>query len=158
MEKKCNCNEPYDSDAHEGGYPRCPVHDSIKFEEIPEPVGKFIMDQPGLSPLVTGNGYYWHYVDVITLLTRYLDYKKDTPQGIGWVKASEFKYELEVVYHAKFSDTEKGAGYFNDDGGGGHIFVWQDGADTFQCMFHKLLILDEGQPRAGEVSKKEARP
>lgn len=25
--KKCICNEPYDSERHEGGYPRCPVHD-----------------------------------------------------------------------------------------------------------------------------------
>jgi hypothetical protein len=26
-EKKCICNEPYDSERHEGGYPYCPVHD-----------------------------------------------------------------------------------------------------------------------------------
>ena len=26
-DKKCICNEPYDSERHEGGYPRCPVHD-----------------------------------------------------------------------------------------------------------------------------------
>lgn len=75
--------------------------------------------------------------EIIELLTQH-------PAGVNrWVKASEFKYELEVIYHAKFSDTDKGAGYFNDDGGGGHIFVWQDGADTFQSMFHKLLILNE---------------
>lgn len=26
-EEKCICNEPYDTERHEGGYPRCPVHD-----------------------------------------------------------------------------------------------------------------------------------
>lgn len=26
-ENKCNCNQPYDSEKHEGGYPACPVHD-----------------------------------------------------------------------------------------------------------------------------------
>lgn len=99
-------------------------------------------------------GIKYHMKDAATFCHGYVTSelnKEMKAKGPGWVKASEFKYELEIVYHAKFSDTEKGAGYFNDDGGGGHIFVWQDGADTFQCMFHKLLILDE----SGE---KGARP
>lgn len=87
------------------------------------------------------------------------EYAKGAPTGAMWVKASEFKYELEVVYHAKFSDNEKGAGYFNDDGGGGHIFVWQDGADTFQTMFHRLLILDESAvPKDDWISVNERLP
>lgn len=69
-------------------------------------------------------------------------------RGAVWVKASEFKYELEVVYHAKYDDNNKGAGYFNEEyEGGNHVFIWQDGADTFQNSFHRLLILDE-QPAA----------
>lgn len=52
---------------------------------MPEPVGQFILDQPGLKPMVTSNGYYWHYQDVITLMKEYA--AKATPKGIGWVKA-----------------------------------------------------------------------
>lgn len=64
--------------------------------------------------------------------------------GAVWVKASKFKYELEVVYHAKYDDNNKGAGYFNEEyEGANHVFIWQDGADTFQNSFHRLLILDE---------------
>lgn len=52
--------------------------------DVPESVGAFIMAQPGLNPLVTANGYYWHYKDVITLMTRYRE-----QTGARWVKASE---------------------------------------------------------------------
>lgn len=47
----------------------------IEVKEIPEPVGKFILDQKDLSPTPGRDGRYWHYKDVVTLLTRYLDYK-----------------------------------------------------------------------------------
>jgi hypothetical protein len=67
-------------------------------------------------------------------------------QGAVWVKASEFKYELNTTYHAK-DESSKGAGRFIDDEGGGVLFVWGDGSDTFACNFHKLFILDES---AGE--------
>ena len=55
-------------------------------QPIPEPVGAFIMAQPGLTPLVTANGYYWHYKDVITLLTRY---REQTPTGAVWVNIED---------------------------------------------------------------------
>jgi hypothetical protein len=58
--------------------------ENIKLEEIPEPVGAFIMAQPGLTPLVTANGYYWHYKDVVTLLTRYA--AAQHPAGCEWMK------------------------------------------------------------------------
>lgn len=76
---------------------------------------------------------------------------QDEPQpGAVWVKANKFKYELEVVYHAKYDDNNKGAGYFNEEyEGGNHVFIWQDGADTFQNSFHRLLILDESGTAAG---------
>jgi hypothetical protein len=61
--------------------------EKIKLEEIPEPVGAFIMAQPGLTPLVTDNGYYWHYKDVVTLLTRYA--AAQHPAGCEWVKCSD---------------------------------------------------------------------
>jgi len=67
-------------------------------------------------------------------------------QGAVWVKASEFKYELNTPYHAK-DEMSKGAGQFIDDEGGGVLFVWGDGSDTFASSFHKLYILDES---AGE--------
>jgi hypothetical protein len=61
--------------------------EKIKLEEIPEPVGAFIMAQPGLTPLVTANGYYWHYKDVVTLLTRYAAAQHSA--GCEWVKCSD---------------------------------------------------------------------
>jgi hypothetical protein len=109
-------------------------------EETPEPVGAFIMDQSGLTPMVTGNGYYWHYKDVVTLLTRYVEEKKPV-----WVKASAFKYEAGVCYHAKDSKS-KGAGSFDAFGN----FFWGDHSMTPGDSQDDLLILDEsGQALAG---------
>lgn len=67
------------------------------------------------------------------------------PAGPRWVKASEFKYEMSVTYHAYIGVT-KGAGWF-DTVEGDDIFNWSDGGDTLQCQFKDLYILDE-QPAA----------
>lgn len=55
-----------------------------------------------------------------------------------WVKASEFKYEVQVAYHAKDNDS-KGAGFFNKTG----CFLWGDGSITHPRDQDDLLILDE---------------
>ena len=39
-------------------------------EEIPEPIGKFILKQTDIEPVYTDNGAYFHYSDVCTLLNR----------------------------------------------------------------------------------------
>jgi hypothetical protein len=35
MEKKCNCNEPYDPDYFQAGYPCCPIHDNSMQNKYP---------------------------------------------------------------------------------------------------------------------------
>ena len=49
--------------------------DNLK--DIPEPVGQFIIDQQDIKPLLTGNGAYYHYVDVIKMLERYAEFKEE---------------------------------------------------------------------------------
>lgn len=117
---------------------------SIDLIELPEPVGKFILDQKDLSPAPGRDGSYWHYNDVITLLTRYLEYKKEQPKGPVWVKASEFKYEVGTPYHAKDSQS-KGAGRFDENGD----FTWGDSSVTHANDQDDLLILDESQQTGG---------
>jgi hypothetical protein len=56
----------------------------------------------------------------------------------GWVKASEFKHEVGVAYHAKDSKS-KGAGSFDVFG----FFYWGDGSFTHPNDQGELLILDE---------------
>lgn len=63
--------------------------------------------------------------------------------GIGWVKASAFKYVTGSPYHAK-DNLSKGAGKFDVYG----QFVWGDGSITLPSDWDDLLILDE-QPAAG---------
>jgi hypothetical protein len=83
--------------------------EEIKFKEIPEPVGAFIMAQPSLTPLVTANGYYWHYKDVVTLLTRYA--ATQHPAGCEWVKCSDWLpgYKNSVKWRVSGSDVVRNA-------------------------------------------------
>jgi hypothetical protein len=60
--------------------------EKIKLEEIPQPVGKFILNHKDITPIVTSNGWYWHYKDVVTLLTRYAAVQR--PAGCEWVKSA----------------------------------------------------------------------
>ena len=39
-------------------------------EDLEEPIGNFILEQNDLKPLITNNGYFYHYSDVCTLLNR----------------------------------------------------------------------------------------
>lgn len=59
-----------------------------------------------------------------------------TQPGPVWVKASEFKYEVGMPYHAK-DNQYKGAGCFNIHG----YFKWGDGSITENTR--ELYILDE---------------
>jgi hypothetical protein len=43
----------------------------IELKEIPEPIGNFILDQKDIKYIKGNDGAYWHYKDVITLLSRY---------------------------------------------------------------------------------------
>ena len=38
--------------------------------DIPEPIGKFILDQEDVIPVMTNNGAYYHYADVCKMLNR----------------------------------------------------------------------------------------
>jgi hypothetical protein len=58
--------------------------------------------------------------------------------GPKWVKASEFKHEAGMPYHAKDSRS-KGAGMFNKEG----AFIWGDSTVTWPKDQNDLLILDE---------------
>jgi hypothetical protein len=62
-----------------------------------------------------------------------------TRHGAVWVKASDFKYEVGIAYHAK-DNKSKGAGMFNKNG----AFIWGDGTVTWPEHRDDLLILDEG--------------
>jgi hypothetical protein len=45
--------------------------------ELEKPIGDFIIGQTDIRPLVTANGYYYHYSDVCKLLNRLKkDYEK----------------------------------------------------------------------------------
>ena len=41
------------------------------FEELPKPIGDFILKQEDIKYICTQNGAYFHYSDVCTLLKRY---------------------------------------------------------------------------------------
>ena len=43
----------------------------IEFVDIPEPIGKFVLDQKDVPFVQGSDGAYWHYKDVLTLLSRY---------------------------------------------------------------------------------------
>lgn len=66
-----------------------------------------------------------------------------------WVKASEFKHEVGVAYHAKDSRF-KGAGVFSPEGN----FKWGDGTITFPRDQADLYILDEAGPSYAALKAK----
>jgi hypothetical protein len=66
------------------------------------------------------------------------EYAQHPAGGNGWVKASEFKYEVNVPYHAKDS-ASKGAGSFDENG----TFIWGDDSATLIRDQGDLFILDE---------------
>lgn len=39
-------------------------------EELPKPIGDFILRQTDIKPIYTDNGAYYHYADVCKLLNR----------------------------------------------------------------------------------------
>lgn len=61
-------------------------------------------------------------------------------EGPVWVKASQFKFEVGIAYHAKDSKS-KGAGHFDDFGN----FFWNDHNMTPGDSQDDLLILDESE-------------
>lgn len=61
-------------------------------------------------------------------------------EGAVWVKASQFKFEVGIAYHAKDSKS-KGAGHFDDFGN----FFWIDHNMTPGDSQDDLLILDESE-------------
>lgn len=89
---------------------------------------------------------------VTFILNKCREYDKLKQQATGprWVKASEFKREVGMPYHAKDSRF-KGAGHFNDNG----AFIWGDCTVTHAKDQDDLYILDE-QPAAGREEELKA--
>lgn len=76
--------------------------------------------------------------------TGYEKGKQQHPVSSGWVKVSEFKFEVGISYCAK-DENSRGAGFFHKNG----AFIWGDGSITHPRDQDDLLILDE----AGQSNK-----
>lgn len=77
-ENKCICNEPYDSEKHEGGYPACPVHDKRPEINHDRVIANQLAGMP-LEEAIFQDGY-----------SAGVDFeKKRRKPGSVWVKASE---------------------------------------------------------------------
>jgi len=65
------------------------IDSDLEWEEIPRPIGDFILAQKDLPYEQTSNGAYWHYVQVCEMLSRYG--KMPVPKHAGriWVKAKD---------------------------------------------------------------------
>jgi len=50
---------------------------NIKFEEVPEPIGSFILEQEDIKHVMGNDGAYYHYADVCKLMKRYHNYKNE---------------------------------------------------------------------------------
>jgi hypothetical protein len=88
--KSCKtCENEFTGDKRAWQCEDCALADKAKFDALSAEqqedlarIGKFIMEQPGLTPMVTGNGYYWPYKDVITLLTKYAEERKGATTSV----------------------------------------------------------------------------
>jgi hypothetical protein len=115
----------------------------------------FVMDEvPKVYCHITGSrmSYITYYAeDVIRVADDYAqecyredreserkDWEAQQPQGPRWVKASEFKHEVGMPYHAK-DGTSKGAGHFDQSGN----FIWGDRSTTLLRDQGDLSILIE---------------
>ena len=159
MEKKCNCNEPYDSDAFEGGYPRCPVHDAL--QEKKYPIGGYAPGNYHNRCYTCERSFFGdkraiqcEECAVNDLRERLKPYEPATPQGIGWVKATE-----RLPNHR---DNVIVCGYLNEQGYTDYQFVafgHKAGPPGNETMYFEygnrsfltndVEWLDEGTPNLG---------
>lgn len=56
-----------------------PNHEAVKEEDIPKPIGSFILEQTDITPIMGVNGAYYYYGDVCTLLSRYKETLQPEP-------------------------------------------------------------------------------
>jgi hypothetical protein len=61
----------------------------IPFEDMPKPIGEFILSQKDIAYMQMFDGAWFHYKDVCTLLNRYAASQPPAVRGTVWVKASE---------------------------------------------------------------------
>lgn len=156
-EKKCNCNEPYDAEYFQGGYPYCPVHDKPK-ESNMAIIGH---GEPKHHP---GSSYqnlfdYLTKEHGLTLLQGEMDdlismVYKFHPVGAVWVKASTRTSTQGKQVYAKDESGRKTVGYFTKSN------LASDVIDTFYSMvggfyikgkdYESLEWLDESPAAARE--------
>jgi hypothetical protein len=63
--------------------------------ELPiEPIGKFILDQLDIKPVMTHNGAYYHYADVCNILTRkkHKETTTDAVEFMNWTLSGDCKF------------------------------------------------------------------
>jgi len=65
-----------------------PAYQEGELVDIPKPVGDFIISQEDITPVITENGYYYHFGSVCVLLKRY---------GAKWAASTPAYKEVEEL-------------------------------------------------------------